>query len=327
MASSPTPQTSDTPGPGQASYPGAKVALWAQVPILIFIGTAGYQLTVGFAVMSGYSTAQYHQLAQGFILFTVLPGALHMLAAVNIGATHRGMAYLALSTLAAAVQTIVLATAWAPYGWCIAAPIAGLSAYALFSTLRKREDSPAGLERPWHRRLAFDGAVIVLTVALLITLTGANNRANDAEHPFPASEFDSSEASDRLADALDPLLAVLAGVEGLPEPVATSDSAACLDGGHEDANWIEFEHSYRFEDPDATVTISPNAGAGARAIVAVREHVSGNGWDTFSENRAQPWTYDLYATHDNGIKIHFQIGAGMTRLTAETDCVEKVDSE
>lgn len=123
-------ESRQSPAVPPRSHLGARVALVAQVLLNTAIGILGYPLATGFAVMVGYTTAQYHGLAQGFIFFTVLPSALHLLAACNIGSTRRGSIYLALSIAASAVQVLILVF-WGPYGWCVAPVIAGLAVYAV----------------------------------------------------------------------------------------------------------------------------------------------------------------------------------------------------
>lgn len=310
------------------SYLGARISLVLQVLINTAIGLLGYPLVVGFAVMAGYSTAQYHDLTQGFIFFTVLPSALHLLAVFNIGITRRGSGYLGLSITASIVQVVTLVAVWGPYGLCIAPVIGGLAALAVVNG-RPGDDSARIAALPFSRaRVIADVAVTVLSVLLLIALVLANNAANDVENRHPAREFDSSESDERLSSALDPVLATLAEVEGMPDPVENSgDESPCEDGGHTDPDWSETERTYRFEDRDAVVDISPNAGAGLRAIEAVRTALIEEGWQISSENRSQPWLYDLYAVRDDGVRISFEVGAGMTRLWAGTGCVRNAEGE
>lgn len=163
---------------------------------------------------------------------------------------------------------------------------------------------------------------------LLIVLVRVNNEVNDVENRNPSREFDSSESDERLASAIDPLLSVLAEVEGMPDPVRhSSDESSCMDGGHSDPAWAEFEDTYLFEEREAVVHISPNAGAGQRAIEAVRASLIEDGWDISSESRSQPWLYDLYAVRDDGVRVVFEVGAGTTRLWATTACVRNAESE
>jgi hypothetical protein len=167
-----------------------------------------------------------------------------------------------------------------------------------------------------------------LSVLLLIVLVLANNVANDVENRHPTREFDSSESDERLSSALDPVLTALSEVEGMPDPVAhSSDESPCEDGGQTDPDWSETEEIYRFEDRNAVVNISPNAGAGQRAVEAVRTILIEEGWEISSESRSRPWLYDLNAVRDDGVRISFEVGAGMTRLWAYTGCVRNAEGE
>lgn len=310
------------------SYLGARVALVSQVLLNAAIGLLGYPLVVGFAVMAGYSTAQYYSMAQGFIFFTVLPSALHLLAAFNIGCTRRGSAFLGLSVAASAVQVITLVASWGPYGWCIAPVIGGLAVFAVVGG-RAKDDAAriAALPRSLWRAIT-DVVIAVVSVLLLIALIHVNNVANDVENRNPPREFDSSESDERLASALDPLLAVLAEVEGMPDPVRHfGDESACEDGGHADPDWSDSEDTYQFEDRDAVVNISPNAGAGQRAIEAVKASLIADGWEITSEDQRLAWRYDLYAVRDDGVRVSFGVGSGMTELWAGTGCVRNADGE
>jgi hypothetical protein len=70
------------------------------------------------------------------------------------------------------------------------------------------------------------------------------------------------------------------------------------------------------------VNISPNAGAGQRALAAVREHLDANGWEITTDEHQYAWFYRLGAVRDDGVRLSFEVGSGMTRLTATTGCIE-----
>ncbi|MEU6857936.1 hypothetical protein AB0B28_03525 [Glycomyces sp. NPDC046736] len=296
-----------------------------QIMVNAGIGFVGLPVATGLGAMSGYATAQYHSMTLGFIILTVIPSALQLLAACNIGITARGSVYLALAVAASAVQVLV-AILWGPLGWCVAVVIVVLAIVAAVNG-RAREDKARIAARPRSRgRVVADIVIAVASTILLIALIVLNDQTNDLDNRRPAREFDSSEASERLDGALAPILAALAEVEGMPDPRRDfGGEQACMDGGHEDPDWIEFEVDLQFEDPKAVVNISPYAGAGARAIEAVKASLIENGWE-ISDERVHSRVYDLYAEREDGIRIGFEVGAGMTRLWATTGCVRNADN-
>lgn len=305
------------------SFAAGRAMLVVQAAVSTLGIVTVYPLLLGFAAMAGYTTARLHALALGFILFAVLPAAVHALAAVNLGITRRGNAYVALSLVASAVQVVVILVFGGTYGLCFMLPIALLAtgaAVGSFGTARiaRLRDLP-----PSRRRIGADLIVLASAAALLVALVLVNDRVNDVDNRHPAREFDAAEASERLDSALDPLLAVLADVEGMPAPLSESSGAdMCNDGAGWDYEWSDHQYFYRFEDRDAVVDISPNAGAGRRAIEAVRAHLAENDWDIAWDEQRHPGFHAISAVRDDGVRVHFEVGAGSTRLWAATGCIE-----
>jgi hypothetical protein len=179
-----------------------------------------------------------------------------------------------------------------------------------------------------RRRIVPDLIVLVTGVGLLVSMIVVNNIVNDVENRHPAREFDASEAGERLDSALDPLLPVLAEVEGMPDPVREhSDEVACSDGAGWDEEWSEHDQAYFFEDREAQVNISPNAGAGQRALEAVRAYLTANDWDITLDEHQSEWFYRLSAVRDDGVRVTFEVGAGMTNLTATTGCIRNAETD
>jgi len=165
--------------------------------------------------------------------------------------------------------------------------------------------------------------LVPTALAVLVGLLVGNNIVNNVENRHPAREFDSSESGERLDLALDPLLPVLAEVEGMPAPLRQGGGdTPCNDGAGWDEEWSEYDYGYYFEDREAQVNISPNAGAGQRALEAVREYLNENDWEITTDEHQYEWFYRLGAVRDDGVRLSFEVGSGMTRLTATTGCIE-----
>jgi hypothetical protein len=307
--------------PAPPSFAPARTVLVVQAA-LSGAGTAlAYPFVLAFSAMTGITTAGVHSMTMWFIVFATVPVVFHILAAVNLGITARGRIYLWLSVLASAVQVAIL-LAWGVYSLCLVIPIALCAILAVVNTNRLTQlaylDRAKNTRRPLPDLITFAAGT-----ALLITLTIVNNNVNNVENRHPAREFDSGESSERLESALDPLVEVLAGVEGMPGPVREhSDDSACGDGAGLDTEWSDYSYSYWFEDRDAQVNISPNAGAGQRALEAVRDYLTANGWDITSDEHQYEGFYRLWAVREDGVRITFEVGSGMTGLTANTGCVK-----
>ncbi|WP_030144740.1 hypothetical protein [Glycomyces sp. NRRL B-16210] len=318
-----TTESQPEPAPAPPSFAAGRAMLVVQSVVALLSIVTVYPLLLVFAAMAGYTTARLHAFTLGFIVVAVLPAAVHALAAVNLGATRRGQVYVLLSLIVSAVQVVVVLVYAGRYGLCLMLPIALLAtgtAVGSFGTERNAYVRDLG---PARRRAAADLTVLAAAAALVASLVLVNDRVHDVDNRHPAREFDAGEASERLDSALDPLLAVLAEVEGMPDPLRDySDADMCNDGTGWDEEWSDHQHFYRLEDRDEVVNISPNAGAGLRAIEAVRAHLTENGWDIAWDEQRHPGFHAMSAVRDDGVRVHFEVGAGATRLWAATGCIE-----
>jgi hypothetical protein len=325
----PPPRRSAPTRPAAAapSYATARAALIAQVLISGAGSVLAYPMSLALMALAGYTTAQIHGSTQVLILFAGFPGFFHVLAAMQLGRVARGRTYFGISVAASVVQVVTLFFTFGVYSLCLVAPMAICVIAATVNVVKAvGDDDPAKLAG-WPVRAKVDLIVSAVGTAVLIGLLVLNNTVNSVEHRHPAREFEAGEADARLDSALGPVLEVLAEVEGMPDPVRMhSDEVPCNDGAGWDDEWSDHNTGHYFEDRGAVVDISPNAGAGRRAIEAVRTHLIDTGWDITRDEQPAAWLYDLSAVRDDGVRISFEVGRGLTALTAHTGCIENVES-
>ncbi|MEV3935592.1 hypothetical protein AB0K52_06400 [Glycomyces sp. NPDC049804] len=314
-----------TSAPEQGSVGGIQAALYVESILTVVVGALIYPLAMAFSALGGSTTADIHGLTVGFICLTAIPTSLHLLAAIQIGRARWG-GRLVVGSIAVAILQLLAFVPFLfalPFLFFAAAPfiIALIAVVAGFLSLANQGLIASGSDpkRPALPEMVMVPTVLVVLVALLV----GNNIVNSVENRHPAREFDSSEVGERLDSALDPLLPVLAEVEGMPDPVRQRGSdTPCNDGAGWDEEWSEYDYSYYFEDREAQVNISPNAGAGQRALEAVRVYLSTSAWEITVDEHQYPGFYRLGAVRDDGVRIRFEVGSGMTRLTAATGCVQ-----
>jgi hypothetical protein len=219
--------------PEPSSVVGIRVALSIQMILTLIVGPLFYPIVLGFSAMVGSTTADTRDLTMWFIFLTVVPASLHLLAAIQIGRARWGGKLVGWSMAVAGIQILIfLPFLFAlPFLIVAAAPfiIALICEIVAFCRIANRKLIEAGSA---PKRAALPEAIVVPTaLAILVGLLVGNSAINNVENRHPAREFDSSQSDERLESALDPVLPVLAEVEGMPEPIREySGDTPCSDG-------------------------------------------------------------------------------------------------
>lgn len=319
------PDTGGDPGiaPAPPSFRAARAMLAAQAVVSTLGVGLAYLLLLAFSAMAGSTTAEIHTLTLVVILVGAIPVVVHVLAAVNLGVTGRGSVYLVLSFIASGVQVVAALLVAGAYGLCLVALVLAFAAGTAFGALdEERRDYLRSIHEEGGRPLR-DLIVFAAVVALSVSLVMVNDRVNDVENRHSTRDFDYRESDERLASALDPLLAALAEVEGFPEPLSDrSESDMCNDGAGWDPQYSDYQHFYYFEDREAEEFLSPEAGPGREAIEAVRAELSGDGWDITQDRVRFNDLHMIAADRDDGVRVWFELGAGSTQLWATTGCIK-----
>ncbi|THV40880.1 hypothetical protein [Glycomyces buryatensis] len=307
----------------RGSVAGIRGALYFQAAVALAFAPIAYQVLLGLSALSGSDAADIHGLASGFIAFVVIPTALHLWAAIQVGRSSWGGALLVVSVLATVVQILMLLPYFVlPAVPFIVALIIELVSLANQDTRRRIESGSA----PKFAGLP-ELIVLPLAIAVFAGLMAWNGNVNDAtpampETPNPTREFDASEGRQRLEEVVDetlPAFQEVDGFEGLGEERRMENASGCEDGAAPGEEWVDLSIEYdlgEFE-PDSELSLAYLESIrtrwteqGYEVTLYVRENDSG-----VMQNRR------LTAVRDDGVAAVYDVGYGSASFVVRTGCV------
>lgn len=317
------PSISSDPAIGRGSVAGIRGALYFQAVLALAFAPLAYQVLLGLSALSGFEAAELHGVGSGFITFVIVPSALHLLAAIQVGRTRWGAALLALSIMATVIQIVMLL----PYFILPAVPFILALIIELISLRNKgsRQRIETGTA-PKYAALP-ELIALPLTIAVMAALMAWNDSTNDPApampaEPNPSREFDAAKGWQRLESAVDDTLPALQGVEGfdgLGEERRTENTSKCDDGAAPGEAWVDLRLEYdlgEFE-PDSEVSLA--------YFESIRTHWEGQGYEITlyvrEDSDGDMQNRRLTAVRDDGVTAIYDVGYGSASFEVQTGCI------
>jgi hypothetical protein len=267
-----------------------------------------------------------HRSAVLFLVAAAIAFPVYALAAIHVGFTERGRAYLALAGLAFAVQAILNLAAQPFFGAIAMIPVAAGGIAAVIAA--KQLQTQIRLEKPTSTKLHLwlDLVTVAVTAALAATSTMHFNDHFVPDEPNPPRSFDSSEGWEKLGAVVDASIPVMEDVEGfrISNGPYYADLGICDDGAAWDEEWVDLQIKYRFGE------LEPGSDTNLAYMAVLLESWTAAGYTITTDNSAEAATgdpddgYGVVAITDDGIKVAYRVLRGEAEMEVRSGCIRKV---
>ncbi|MCD0445856.1 hypothetical protein LO763_19795 [Glycomyces sp. A-F 0318] len=265
-----------------------------------------------------------HRSAVLFLTAAAVAFPVYVLAAVHVGLTRRGRAYLILAGVAFAVQAVLHLIAQPFFGIMAMIPVAGAGIAAVITSgsIGNRLARPASAKLHLWPDLIIVPSVVALTAASIAQL----GREYVPEEPNPPRTFDSSDAWERLGAVVDASIPVMEDVEGFQVTRGPyyADLDVCDDGAAWNETWVDLQIKYGFG------TLEPSSDTNLAYMAALRASWDEAGYTITKDASAEAATgdaseaYGLVAVRDDGITVAYRVVRGKAELEIRSGCIRKV---
>lgn len=265
-----------------------------------------------------------HRSAVLFLVAAAVAFPVYALAAVHVGFTGRGRAYLTLAAVAFAVQAVLNLIAQPFFGIIAMIPVAA-GGIAAVITSGRAEDR---LARPNSPKLHLWPDLVILPTAVALSAASIAhlNREYVPAEPNPPRAFDSSEGWERLGGVVDASIPVMEDVEGfrVSRGPYFADLGICDDGAAWNEEWVDLQISYQFGE------LEPGSETNLAYMAVLKESWVTAGYTITTDSSAEAATgdssegYGVAAARDDGITVAYRVVREKAELEIRSGCILKV---
>jgi hypothetical protein len=267
-----------------------------------------------------------HRTAVLFVVAAAVALPVYVLAAIHVGYTERGRAYLSFAAVAFAIQAVLSLVAQPLFGALAMIPVAvgGIATIIAAGQFRVQDR----LEKPTSSKLHLwtDLVIIPVTIALTAASIMHFNRSFVPDEPNPPRSFDSSDGWETLGGVVDASIPVMEDVEGfrISHGPYYADLGICDDGAAWDEEWVDLQIKYRFGE------LEPGSDTNLSYMAALKESWTAAGYTITTDSSAEAATgdpaegYGVAAVQEDGITVSYRVVRGEAELEIRSGCIRKV---
>lgn len=330
-ADPPAAQRNPAPSAGNRT-PGSVVGLRVALAAMAF-----FTIACGLPTMNVVPELQYlgavnppmddmHRRAVLFLVAAAVAFPVYALAAVHVGFTGRGRAYLQLAIVAFLVQFVLNLVAQPFFGALAMVPVVGGGIAAVMTS--GHFDVQDRLARPKSPKphLWPDLVIFPITIALTAASIAHFNREFVPAEPNPPRSFDSSEGWERLGGVVDASIPAMENVEGfrIGRGPYYSDLGVCDDGAAWNEEWVDLQITYRFGElePSSETNLAYMAVLKGSWVAAGYTITTDSSAEAATGDPAEP--YGVVAVRDDGITVAYRVVREKAELEIRSGCILKV---